>query len=172
MFRRLLDTLYNACGALACLAMLAIVVIVVAQIVCRLFNILIPSAGDFAGYALVASTFLGLAYTFRRNGHIRVSIVNQRLSRKWRRRSEIYALLVGIGILGYFTWYAGDMVWTSFDFGDVSDGLIPTPLWIPQSAILLGVLLMTVAMIDELIVALRGQLPTYVSQEPDIFQGE
>lgn len=172
MVRRLLDRLYAFSGVLACLSLVAIVIIVVAQIVCRFFNILIPSADLFAGYALVGSTFLGLAYTLRRNGHIRVSMVHARLNQRWRRRAEIYALLLGAGVLGYFTWYAGDMVWTSYDFGEVSDGLIATPLWIPQSAIFLGLLLITIAMIDELVRTARGGLPSYVDQEQDVFSHE
>ena len=38
-------------------------------------GIVVPDAGDLAGYAMAASTFLALARTFRSGGHIRVNLV-------------------------------------------------------------------------------------------------
>ncbi|MEI8632394.1 TRAP transporter small permease subunit [Vibrio sp. PP-XX7] len=45
----------------------------------RWFGVIIPSSDDFAGFLLAASSFLGLAYTFRAGGHIRVSLFTAHL---------------------------------------------------------------------------------------------
>lgn len=165
MMRRLLDPIYTACGVLACLSLLSIAVIVIAQIIGRLFGLLIPSADDFAGYALQASTFLGLAYTFRAGGHIRVSIFTNLLEREKRRLVELLVLAMGAGLMGYFTWYSYDMVITSYRFETVASGLIATPLWIPQSCIFLGSLMMAVSMIEEFFRVLGGGEAVYEEQE-------
>jgi TRAP-type C4-dicarboxylate transport system permease small subunit len=172
MLRRCLDLIYEACGLLACISLLAIVCIVVTQIIGRLCGVLIPSSDEFAGYALAASTFLGLAYTFRVNGHIRVGMLTSRLTGKAKRAAEIYALLLGVAVLSYFTWYIVDMTWTSYDFDEVSPGLIPVPLWIPQGIIAIGILLIAVSMLDELVSVLRGSEPVYAMVDGEIMQAE
>ncbi|MBU3711891.1 MAG: TRAP transporter small permease, partial [Limnohabitans sp.] len=47
---------------------------------------------------------------------------------------------------------------------DIAQGLLPLPLWIPQLSFALGSVLLWVAMLDELILVLRGQVPTYVRE--------
>ncbi|MFA7668997.1 MAG: TRAP transporter small permease [Burkholderiaceae bacterium] len=172
MFRSLLNGLYGLCGVLACISLLAIAVIIGAQIIGRLFGVLVPSADDFAGYAMAASTFLGLAYTFRANGHIRVTLFTQRLSASKRRPAEIVVLILGIAIMGYFTWYNIGMAYTSYDFEELSQGLVPIPLWIPQAVLAFGTLLMAISMVDELIAVLSGRETTYSQVHDDVMQAE
>jgi len=172
MFRKFLDGLYNVCGVLACISLLMTGVLITAQIMSRPLGILIPSADEFAGYAMAISTFLGLAYTFRANGHIRVTLFTQRLARRRRRGLEILVLALALAVMAYFTWYNIDMTYSSYDFGDVSTGLVPIPLWIPQAVITFGLLLMTVSVFEELLVLLRGGDPTYTRAEQDILQAE
>jgi len=172
MFRKILNGLYNVCGVLACISLLMTGAIITAQIVGRFMNVLIPSADEFAGYAMAFSTFLGLAYTFRANGHIRVTLLTQRLERTRRRKLEAFVLALAAAVMAYFTWYNIDMAYSSYDFGEVSTGLVPIPLWIPQAVISFGVMLMTVSVVEELIVLLRGGNPTYTRVEQDILQAE
>ncbi|MGB6105258.1 MAG: TRAP transporter small permease [Pusillimonas sp.] len=172
MFRKILDGLYQVCGVLACISLLMTGVLITAQIVSRLMGTLIPSADEFAGYAMALSTFLGLAYTFRANGHIRVTLFTQRLARERRRGLEGLVLVLALGVMGYFTWYNIDMTYSSYDFGEVSTGLVPVPLWIPQAIITFGVLLMTISVLEELLAVLRGGNPVYTEAEQEIMQAE
>lgn len=166
MARRFLDRLYGACGLLACFSLMAIALIILAQIVGRLSGVLIPSADEFAGYAMGASTFLGLAHTLRVNGHIRVTMLLARLAPAAARRAEIGLLALGVATLAYFTGYTIDMAWTSYDFGDVSAGLVAVPLWAPQLGMALGLLLMGVALADDLWQVLRGRRASYADAPP------
>jgi TRAP-type C4-dicarboxylate transport system permease small subunit len=43
----------------------------------------------------------------------------------------------------------------------VAQGLLRVPIWIPQMSFLLGVLIFLIAVVDELILVLRKQKPTY-----------
>ncbi len=159
MIRRALDLLYDLAGWLAAVFMVAILVIIVAQIGTRLLAIKFPGGTDYAGYCMAAASFLALAHTFRRGGHIRVELLLQRLAEPARRRVELFVLLVGSALCWYFAWYAIRGVRFSWMLGDVSQGQDATPLWIPQSAMALGVTLLAVAVTDHLVRVLRGADP-------------
>ena len=75
--RRFLDRLYLGCGALAAVFLVAIAVLILLSVISRLLGIYVPGLSDYAGYAMASSSFLALAYTFGRGGHIRVNVVLQ-----------------------------------------------------------------------------------------------
>jgi len=68
-------------------------------------------------------------------------------------------------LIGYFAWYAGDMVVTSYQINDVSQGLVAVPLWIPQSGMALGLSIMAIALVDDLVILLAGGTPSYIVAE-------
>lgn len=163
--RALLDGLYRVSGGLAAMFLAGIAVLILAQIIGRFFDILVPSANDFAGFCLAASSFLALAYTFRGGGHIRVSLVLQRLPAKARRGCEIGSLLIAACLISYFAWQAILLTRDSWKFGDLSDGLIAVPLWIPQTAMAFGLIVLAVALIDTAVAVIRGEIPPYQGTE-------
>ncbi|TSA14316.1 MAG: TRAP transporter small permease [Betaproteobacteria bacterium] len=159
--RKFLDTLYTGSGILAGVFLILIAALSLAQICGRVLGFDAYSFDDFAGFCMAASSFLGLAHTYRRNEHIRVSILVDRLAGGSRRVLEILCLSASAFLIGYFAWYATDMVLTSYQINDVSQGLVPVPLWIPQSGMALGLAIMTIAMLDDLILVLRRGTPSY-----------
>ncbi len=159
MIRRALDRLYDVAGWLAALFMVAILVIIVGQIGARLLAVKFPGGTDYAGYCMAAASFLALAHTFRRGAHIRVELVLQRLPAAARRPVELAVLVVGSALCWYFAYYAIRGVHISWLIGDVSQGQDATPLWIPQSAMALGVSLLALAMTDRFVRVLRGADP-------------
>jgi len=44
----------------------------------------------------------------------------------------------------------------------MAQGLLPIPIWIPQSSFAVGAILLFVAVVDELVVVARGGRPSYV----------
>lgn len=162
------ENLYLTSGYLSGACIVAIMVLVLAQIVGRFFGFIIPSAEDFAGYSLAASIFLGLAYTFREGGHIRVNLGIQRLPDHWRRLQELAVLLFGLAISGFMAWYSWLMVWESYVFEEVTHGYIAMPLWAPQLPLGIGATALTLAVLDAFITVLRGNLPAYIAAEDEI----
>jgi hypothetical protein len=53
------------------------------------------------------------------------------------------------------------MTVTSYQLGDVSQGLVPVPLWIPQSGMALGLVVLFIAVADDLVQVLRGTETSY-----------
>ena len=52
-------------------------------------------------------------------------------------------------------------------FGEVGQGLIKTPLWIPQSGLALGLVVLAIAFVDELVTMLSGRTPQYAQRDGD-----
>ena len=115
--------LYMLSGGLSGFFIVVIMLIILAQIIGRLFGFIVPSAEDFSGYALAASTFFGLAYTFREGGHIRVNLAIQRLPESWQRPLESVVLTLAFLLLCFASYYCTYMVWESYDFEEVTGGL-------------------------------------------------
>ncbi|EKV31811.1 TRAP dicarboxylate transporter, DctQ subunit [Caenispirillum salinarum AK4] len=178
--RKALDTLYAGSGALAALFLVFICVIVLLQVGANAIGkvaewitgtplgLVVPSYADFTGYFLAASSFLALAYTLRHGGHIRVSLLIQGAGRRARWVVELWCLSLGAIAAGYFAWWAINLVMESLEYGDVSAGMVPVPLWIPQSGMALGLVILCIAMVDDLVRTLRGGMPSYEHASADL----
>lgn len=156
-----LFVLYRGCGVLAALFLVGIAVLLLAQIAGRLIGVLVPSANELAGFSMAAATFLALADTLGSGGHIRVTLLVESLEGRARRRAELWCLAIGFLLTAYFAWFAILMVWESYDFGDVSPGLLPVPLWIPQTGMAIGLVVLGIAFLEELVHVWRGGAPVY-----------
>jgi TRAP-type C4-dicarboxylate transport system permease small subunit len=160
MIRRFLDALYLASGYLAAAFLVGIAFSIVVQMICRFSGVTFDST-EIAGFCLAASTFLGLAYTFRTGGHVRITLTLDRLPARARRAIEVFNCLVaGAGIL-FVTWNLLALVLQSFRYHDVSPGLLAIPFWMPQAGAALGVVILSIALLDELVSILRGRTPRY-----------
>lgn len=162
---RIKEKLYLCSGLLSGFCIIIITLLLLAQIVGRFFGFIVPSAEDFAGYALAASTFLGLAYTFREGGHIRVTLVIQRFSPLPRKIQEGLILTFSLALLCYLSYACSFMVYESYIYEEISYGYVPVPLWIPQVPVAVGVIALTLAILDAWITVIRGKQPDYVKQE-------
>lgn len=154
--RRALDALYDGAAWLAALSMLGLLAMVLLSIAGRQFHFHVPGTDAYAGYLMAASGFLALAHTFKRGEHIRVTLLLTRLSGTPRRALELWSLAAGSALAGLAAWYSVRLVWQSRAFNDISTGNDATPLWIPQLGMAAGSLILLVALVDELLLELRG----------------
>ncbi|MBA1147356.1 TRAP transporter small permease [Ectothiorhodospiraceae bacterium WFHF3C12] len=159
--RRALDALYAGCAVLAAISLAAIAVLVLAQSVGRLIGVVVPSANELAGFCVAASAFLALAPTLRQGVHIRVTLVIGQLPDRVRHWLEIWCLAAALAMACFAAYWTVDLVVGSYRFGDVSPGLLVIPLWMPQSAMALGLVVFAICLLDILIELLRGRTPVY-----------
>ena len=139
--------------------------LILAQIIARSMDIVIPSSEDFAGWLLSATVFFGLAYTFNAGGHIRVSILLIRLSPSIRRYLELFNLLMAFLISGFLMFYTAYTVFDSFIYEEVTDTYLAVPLWMVQMPMALGSLFLFIAIVDSAGTALKGGTPEYMIHE-------
>lgn len=161
MIAKFLDRLFTWSGYLAGVFLVAIGVLVVAQIAARWFNQQIPSADEFAGYCLAASSFLGLAYSFRSGSHIRVTLLTDRLSSKVQRVVLLLVLAFAVVMIAIWAFNSISLVYESWSFNEVSTGILKYPIWIPQLSMGIGVTLFCLAILEDLINVIRGKEPNF-----------
>jgi TRAP-type C4-dicarboxylate transport system permease small subunit len=164
---RHLQKLYDICGAIAGGLILCICILISAQIMLNAFGRVspgtlpstIPSYADFSGFMLAGATFLALAHTLRSGGHIRVNLVANRLPQRAQFFAETFVLIIAMALLGYATWFMGALVAESIHYGDVSSGIVPVALWIPQSVAAFGVGLLLVSVAHTFVDLLQAGRP-------------
>lgn len=155
--RRVLDFIYLAAGILAALCLIAILLLIVAQMVARWTGEIFPGAANYAGYAMAAASFFAFANALNRGSHIRVSLVLNAVPARFRRLLEIWCFGVAAAVMWYFTYYAYWFTYWSWKFNEVSQAQDATPLWIPQSVMVIGGGILAIALTDHLIhVIMRG----------------
>lgn len=177
--RRTLNALYLGCGMLAATSIVAITALVMAQVTAniidriaalvtgRAIGLLVPSYAEFTGFFLVGASFLALPYAFRAGAHIRVGLLITALPPGLRRVADIWSLIVGLALTVFAAWWAVDLTRESIVYGDRSAGLVPVALWIPQSAMALGLIVLAVALADDLVQAVRGRPLSFDGIEPE-----
>jgi TRAP-type C4-dicarboxylate transport system permease small subunit len=161
--RRALDRLYDAAGALAACFVLLILVLMIGQSLLREFGVRTGAVNDVVSWCCAAASFFAMAHAFKHGDFVRVTLLLDTLSAPVRRMLELAALGIASVAVGYLAWWACRFTYDSWRFNELAQGLLPIPIWIPQSSFALGALLLFVAVVDELVLVLRGARPTYVT---------
>ncbi|MCP4283136.1 MAG: TRAP transporter small permease [Gammaproteobacteria bacterium] len=163
--RRLLDMLYLTGGLVAGTCLVLMATLILAQVVSRWFGVIIPSTEDFSGFLLAAASFLALAYTLRSGGHIRVNMLITHFHGRVRMIIEAVVLILALVLVSYTAWSTSYLAYESYLFEEVSQGYIAVPLWIPQVPMGVGLIILTIALLDELVLLLRGKRPHYLQHD-------
>lgn len=182
--RLFLDALYRIALWLAALCLAAIAVMVGAQLAARVIDgtlallhlprteFVILSLNEISGYLLAAASFLALAGTLKAGVHIRVTMLLGALGERMRHYAEILAFAAAAVGVAYMTWNLASFAWVSFQFNEVSTGVIRVPLCYPQAAMALGAAILLVALIDELVIVVRSGRPSFRHAEDAISLGK
>lgn len=155
-----MNRLYDVCGYIAAGFMVGIAVAIIAQILARMRGVTLDST-EAAGFCLAAATFFGLAHTFRHGAHVRITLLTNQLPAAVRHWVEILNCLLGTVVVGFLGWHFSLLVIQSYQFNDVSPGLLAMPFWIPQLGVAIGIVVLAIALIDELLWLLSGRPQRY-----------
>lgn len=112
------------------------------EIVLRFFNSSTYILNEFIGYAVATMTFMGLGFALERGGLIRVGLVINRLSRNAAMVLDLLISSAMLVLFSWLSWYWSINVSRSYSRGITSESLADTPLWIPEGAVLLGLVLL------------------------------
>jgi TRAP-type C4-dicarboxylate transport system permease small subunit len=182
--RRLLDWSYTLSLWASALCLVAIALLVGVQLAARLIDgalslihlprtdFVILSLDEICGNLLAVASFLALAGTLKAGAHIRVTLVLSALSERHRHIMEIWAFGFATLASAFMTSHLANFAWVSVRFHEVSNGVVKVPLAIPQTAMAIGALMLTVALLDEFFIVLRGGRPTFRAAEDAISLGK
>lgn len=89
-------------------------------------------------FLLVVLTFAGAAVAMRRNGHIRIALIEDKLPRL-RKPLIVFQWLCGMAVLSLVVWYGGVFAWQEYQWESESPGLgLPNwwyVVWLPVLAV-------------------------------------
>ncbi len=112
---------------------------------------------ELAGYLLVLTVMLGVGEAARRGEHIGVDLVTRKLGPVGRWRARLWGWASTVLVAAVLLQSALEMVRFSRMVGLMSEGYVEVPIWIPQSAMVLGMALLLLVGVSRLLLELaRG----------------
>jgi TRAP-type C4-dicarboxylate transport system permease small subunit len=114
-------------------------------------------ADEMAGYLLVGMTFLGLAPSLRDGAFIRIDTYRDRLRGGARRALDVILVSVALTYAVTVDWYLWDLLAGTWRLGTTSIQVSRTPLWIPQTVMAVGGLLLVLELVVEMVLVITAE---------------
>lgn len=160
LFLRLVDGMAAAAAAVAALCLAVLTAIVLAEIaVVWLFNFSLDFSWEYAAFLMCAAFFLGMGWTLRQSGHVRVTLFAHNLPEGAARLLDMAATAVGTAISGFLTYALGVLAWGAFLGGSRTFTPTATPLAVPQGVATLGMAILTLVLLARMVRIANGLEP-------------
>src|SRR6185503_18668880 len=101
---------------------------------------------ELVGYMLVGVSFLSLALCQSRGAFHRVEMVQMRLGPRGRAISALVFDLLAFGYIALTDWYFLQFVLSSWTREAMAPTVLATPLWIPETVMVVGATLLLVVL--------------------------
>ncbi|MEO8651922.1 MAG: TRAP transporter small permease subunit [Hyphomicrobiaceae bacterium] len=182
--RGFLDRMYLTAGWLSAACFVTIGLMVTAQLIGRIvdgvmrlmgivpYGFIVEGLAEIAGYLLATASLLALGLALKSASHIRITFLLGILSPKPRWFFELYAIGVSAAFAAFMTLRMTLLAYDSWVYNEVSFGLVAVQLVWPQAAMALGLLVFTIALIDELVITATTGRPSFVEAEDAIALGK
>lgn len=139
-------------GIISTALILVTFVLVIYAIFQRYFlNTPLKWGDEMLGYLLVAIVMTGAAEAYRHGDQIAIDLVSARLSGASRRGAEIFSAISVLAFSTILFVSSDEVVRFSYGFGSFSPGYLEAPMWIPQSALIVGAILLAISAITRLL---------------------
>ena len=133
-----------ALGTISGLGVLVMGLILTYEVVCRyFFNAPTIWAQETATYLYMWTMLAAASYTLQEGKHVAVDLLLERMPPRVRSMLEVATSAVGVAFCAIVSVQAYEMIAATVRFGKVSATPLRVPLWIPQSALLMGFILLT-----------------------------
>lgn len=160
--RRTLDALYAGAAVAGAASIALICALMIAQTLGRQFGFPTGAINDVVSWLCAAAAFLTMAHAFKHGDFVRVTLLLEKCNPVQRHRLEVACLALATAAIAYLAWWACRFTYQSWEFHEVAQGLWAVPIWIPQLSFAFGSVLFLVAVVDELVLVLQGNVPTFV----------
>jgi len=148
-------------GAVAAgVILMAMIVQISAEIILRsFFNSTTYVLEEMIGYGIATMSFLGLGYTLNEGALIRMNLVLVKIGDTFFRRvMEVFCIFAALIFTCIAAWYFYTNSVRDFVRGHVSETLSETPLWLPPSIMLAGMLVFALQLLAYLLKVLAGKV--------------
>jgi len=110
-------------------------------------------ADEMGGYLLVSITFMGLAYTWKERGHVRVTLLISRLPDRFAHLLRFITLILATAFTFPLIIACYGLISDSLLFESRSGSWLRTPLAYPQTILLIGAIMIFLQLVAEIIKA-------------------
>ena len=134
----------RALGIVSGMGILVMGMIIAYEVLCRyVFNAPTTWTQEVSIYLFIWTMLAASSYTLQTGKHVRVDLVIERLQIKTRKFFDGVTGIIGMIYCAIVTVQAYQMLMLSVKYGKLSATPLRVPLWIPQSALLIGFVLLT-----------------------------
>jgi len=153
---QIIDKLTDYSAFISSLFMILIVALILIEIGLRtFFNTSTLISDEYSAYFFVVVVMLGLGYTFKEDGHIRITIILGRLKPKAQKVLDIICCLIALILTLFMLYYSFKMVIDTYNLDMRADSIAETPLFIPQIALPVGFAIFALSIIGKIIRRIR-----------------
>lgn len=132
---------------LSAICLIGMAALMLLEVVLRgAFNSTTEHSDELVGYLLVGVSFLSLALCQSRGSFHRVEIVQMRLGPRGRAVSSLVFDVLSFAYVALTGWYFALFVISSYTREALAPTMLATPLWIPESVMVVGAALLLVAL--------------------------
>lgn len=140
------------------LLLVAIMVLIMFGLAARnIFHISFDLVDEFSGYLLVGSFFMSMAACQLAGALHHVDIIRHRLSALANWRLDILFNALAFVAVAILVWYLARFGINTFKFGERSQTVVGTPLWIPRMVMPVGAALLLYAIGRSVLFLLRSR---------------
>ena len=145
-----IDKMSKMGGLISSVCIIVMVLLILAETLLRfMLGRSLFIAEEFSAYLMANFVMLGLAYTLREGGHIRVNILLSRLRGRRRAACELVGCLVGCCVFVLITWELWSLMADNFATNQRSMNVTKIPIYLPQIGLVAGSALMMMQMAAE-----------------------
>jgi TRAP-type C4-dicarboxylate transport system permease small subunit len=132
---------------LSAICLIGMVLLILAEVILRgLFNSTTEHSDELVGYFLVGLSFLSLALCQSRGAFHRVEMVQMRLGPRGQAVSALIFNLLSFGYIALTDWYFLQFVMSSYRREAAASTVLATPLWIPETAMIVGATMLLIVL--------------------------
>jgi TRAP-type C4-dicarboxylate transport system permease small subunit len=138
-FVKLADSLSDLMAWLSAVILGLLTILILVEIfIWNMFEKTTLIADEYSAYGLAAIIFMGAGFCLKEKGHIRITLILGFFPEKIASVITFIATFCTTAFMGYLWWYLFKMVGSAMRYGSTSGTLTNTPLWIPQTVMLIG----------------------------------
>lgn len=151
---RIISRIIEGAGVIAGLLIFIIAIMILLGIGGR--NMMIPVywVEPLSVYFFIATSYIAAAYAMYRSEHIKVDILFSRFSNKTKKVLESVLMVISLVFFSYLTKYSWAMAHRSYMNNAKDLSIMQIPIWIPQSTLVIGYVLLCLAIIRHLLLLL------------------
>ncbi len=129
-------------------ALIATCALVMVEVLLRKFlGMTLGGMDEITGYVLAVSVTWTLAFALLEQAHIRIDVLYNLAGRRMRAALDLISLAAMTGFMLLVTYWAGQLLTSTLQFGSTSNSALQVPLWLPQSLWLGGLVFFSLTLL-------------------------